>query len=239
MLRASQREAFTARAAGGDSREADRRRGSALKPACGKTALLKFFATSWSMQRKRRSAVTSADHQFPIWTVGHSTRTFAEFLSLLQSCAIECIADVRRFPGSRKYPHFNAESLKTSLNENAIAYEWFQELGGRRKPDPHSHNTAWRNASFRAYADYMETDDFRNGLERLLRLARAKRTAIMCSEAVWWRCHRSLVADALKISGVKVFHILERGKVVEHPFTSVAQIVDGRLEYGAAQGTLL
>lgn len=181
----------------------------------------------------------SAPDALSIWTVGHSTRTFEHFLELLQSQNTEAIADVRRFPGSRKYPHFNSESLKVSLSEHDVAYEWFQELGGRRKPDPHSHNVAWRNASFRAYADYIETQEFREGLERLLQLAREKRTAIMCSEAVWWRCHRSLISDVLKVEGIEVLHILELGKVVEHPYTSAAQIVNGHLYYGAPQGSLL
>lgn len=174
-----------------------------------------------------------------IWTIGHSTRTFEYFLELLQSQNIEAIADVRRFPGSRKYPQFNAESLKVSLREIDIAYEWFQNLGGRRKPDPNSHNTAWRNASFRAYADYIETTEFRDGLARLLQLAHEKRTAIMCSEAVWWRCHRSLISDVLKVEGVQVLHIMEIGKVAEHPYTSAAQVVNGRLSYAAGQGSLL
>lgn len=174
-----------------------------------------------------------------IWTIGHSTRALEEFLALLQSQRIAVVADVRRFPGSRKYPQFNVESLKASLQEQQIAYEWFQELGGRRKPDPNSPNTVWRNPSFRAYADYMATTEFRAGLERLMSLARKKRTAIMCSEAVWWRCHRSLISDVLKVEGTRVLHILEVGKVVEHPYTSAAQIVDGRLMYGAGQGTLL
>lgn len=174
-----------------------------------------------------------------IWTIGHSTRTLEEFLALLRSQEIEAIADVRRFPGSRKYPQFNADSLKDSLLEHAIEYEWFQELGGRRKPDPNSPNTVWRNPSFRAYADYMDTQEFSAGLERLTALADKKRTAIMCSEAVWWRCHRSLISDVLKVEGTEVLHILELGKAVEHPYTSAAQVVNGHLTYGAAQGTLL
>lgn len=174
-----------------------------------------------------------------IWTIGHSTRTFDHFLELLHSQNIQAIADVRRFPGSRKYPHFNAESLQASLSEHDVAYQWFQKLGGRRKPDPNSRNVAWRNASFRAYADYIETIEFREGLERLLQLARQKRTAVMCSEAVWWRCHRSLISDVLKVEGVEVLHILEIGKVVEHPYTSAAHVVNGHLDYGAPQASLL
>jgi len=174
-----------------------------------------------------------------VWTIGHSTRTFGHFLELLQSQGIQAVADVRRFPGSRKYPQFNSESLQGCLREHDVAYEWFQELGGRRKPDPNSHNVAWRNASFRAYADYIETSEFRDGLARLLQLAGEKRTAMMCSEAVWWRCHRSLISDVLKVQGIEVLHILELGKVVEHPYTSAATIVDGHLDYGVPQHTLL
>ncbi len=124
-----------------------------------------------------------ADPVMSIWTIGHSTRTFDEFLALLRAQSIQAVADVRRFPGSRKYPHFNAESFSRSLEDNGIHYFWFEDLGGRRKPNEHSHNLAWRNDSFRAYADYMETDEFARALKRLLDLARAQRTAIMCSEA--------------------------------------------------------
>jgi uncharacterized protein (DUF488 family) len=184
-------------------------------------------------------ATDSAESPLCIWTVGHSTRTFEHFLELLHSQNIQAIADVRRFPGSRKYPQFNAESLESSLREHEVAYEWFQDLGGRRKPNPNSQNVAWRNASFRAYADYIQTNEFREGLSRLIQLAREKRTAIMCSEAVWWRCHRSLISDVLKVEGVEVLHILEIGKVVEHPYTSAATIVDGRLSYDAGQPSLL
>jgi uncharacterized protein (DUF488 family) len=184
------------------------------------------------------STVHVTTDRIRIWTIGHSTRSLEDFLALLQLHRIQVIADVRRFPGSRKYPHFNAESLKARLRENGIIYEWFAELGGRRKPNPNSHNAVWRNPSFRAYADYMETEEFERGLERLTELAQESRTAIMCSEAVWWRCHRSLIADALKAEGVEVLHILD-GKVVEHPYTAAAQIIDGHLSYGGAQQGLL
>jgi uncharacterized protein (DUF488 family) len=180
---------------------------------------------------------TSAD-QSCIWTIGHSTRSFEEFLSLLQAQKIEAVADVRRFPGSRMHPQFNADALEKQLLEAGIQYAWFQDLGGRRKPRPDSKNTVWRNVSFRAYADYMETDEFRHGLQRLLATAMKRRTAIMCSEAVWWRCHRSMISDALKAGGARVLHILQPGKVVEHPYTAVAQVIDGHLVYGADQQNL-
>ena len=146
---------------------------------------------------------------------------------------IRVLADVRRFPGSRKHPHFNQEALSKSLDAVGITYEFFPELGGRRKPRPDSPNTAWRNDSFRAYADYMETDEFGAGIERLHSLAHDQRVAIMCSEAVWWRCHRSLIADYLKVHGVIVQHIMSATTSKEHPFTSAAQIVHGRLSYSA------
>jgi uncharacterized protein (DUF488 family) len=181
-----------------------------------------------------------------IWTIGHSNRSLDEFLAMLAAFEINVLADVRRFPGSKKHPHFNQESLAESLAAAGISYEFFPELGGRRKARPDSPNTAWRNESFRAYADYMETDEYRAGVERLLGLvnspvvlsgdlrpplAKARRVAIMCSEAVWWRCHRSLIADYLKSTGVAVEHILSPKKSEPHPYTTAARLVDGRLSY--------
>lgn len=166
-----------------------------------------------------------------IWTIGHSTHPIDVFLALLRSQRIELLADVRSHPGSRKFPHFNQSALEASLRPAGIAYEHFPELGGRRKARPDSPNSAWRNASFRGYADYMETQEFRDGIDRLFEAARVRRTAFMCSEAVWWSCHRSLIADDLKVRGVHVLHILANAKVQEHPYTSAATIVDGKLSY--------
>ena len=167
-----------------------------------------------------------------IWTIGHSTRRINVFISLLDENRIKLLADVRSWPGSKRYPQFNKEVLGKSLREHAIRYEHFPELGGRRKPKKDSRNTAWRNASFRGYADYMETQKFHKGVERLLDLAReAGSTAIMCAEVVWWRCHRSLISDYLKVRGMEVTHIIDSGKTEPHPFTSAAQIVNGRLSY--------
>ena len=167
-----------------------------------------------------------------IWTIGHSTRNIDNFVSLLQENGIKLVADVRMFPGSKRYPQFNRESLACSLGQWEIRYEHFPGLGGRRKTRPDSRNTAWRNASFRGYADYMETDEFHRGIERLLGLANTTGpTAIMCAEAVWWRCHRSLISDYLKARGVEVIHILDAGKTEPHPYTSAARIVDGELSY--------
>ena len=169
-----------------------------------------------------------------IWTIGHSTRNIDNFVSLLQENGIKLVADVRMFPGSKRYPQFNRESLAGSLGQSGIRYEHFPELGGRRKTRPDSRNTAWRNPSFRGYADYIETKEFRNGIARLLDLANTTGpTAIMCAEAVWWRCHRSLISDYLKARGVDVIHILDAGKTEPHPYTSAARIVAGELSYAS------
>jgi uncharacterized protein (DUF488 family) len=169
-----------------------------------------------------------------LWTIGHSNRTLEQFLELLESQRIQLLADVRRFPGSRRLPHFNQENLSKSLADAGIEYVHFPELGGRRKALANSPNNAWRNEAFRGYADFMMTEEFRTGIYRLLELARNKRTAIMCAEALWWQCHRSLIADYLKASGHEVIHIMGANKTDEHPFTSAARIVDGKLSYGAA-----
>ena len=142
------------------------------------------------------------------------------------------MADVRSLPGSKRYPQFNREMLAKSLTEHGIRYEHFPELGGRRKAKKDSHNTAWRNASFRGYADHMETEEFRAGIERFFDHAnKVGPTAIMCAEAVWWRCHRALISDDLKTRGVEVMHIVEANKSEPHPFTSAAHVVDGSLSY--------
>lgn len=170
-----------------------------------------------------------------IWTIGHSTRSAEEFIALLGGNGIQALADVRRFPGSRKYPHFNVEPLAHALHDAGIEYVAFPELGGRRKPLPDSPNTAWRNDAFRGYADYMRTPEFAAGMERLAALASTKHTAIMCSEAVWWRCHRGLIADWLKVRGVRVLHIVDARHVVEHPYTSAAHVTNGELDYRVAK----
>jgi len=166
-----------------------------------------------------------------LWTIGHSTLAPEELIARLQSFHVETLIDVRSFPGSRRYPHFNRENLRASLTSAGIEYIHMAELGGRRKTKPDSQNVAWRNESFRGYADYMETEAFREGIERLLEFARDRRTAVMCAEAVWWRCHRSLIADYLKALGVIVTHILGEEKSEAHPYTSAAQIVNGKLSY--------
>ena len=167
-----------------------------------------------------------------LWTIGHSIRKIDHFISLLEENGIKLVVDVRSFPGSRRYPQFNKEALADSLGQRGIRYEHLLELGGRRRPTKDSRNTAWRNAAFRGYADYMETEEFRKGVERLLDLANeVGPTAIMCAEAVWWRCHRALISDYLKIRGVEVVHIVDASRTEPHPFTSAAHIVDGALSY--------
>ena len=167
-----------------------------------------------------------------IWTIGHSTRGIDEFISLLKENQIKLLVDVRTFPGSKRYSQFNKETLAQSLTAQGIRYEHFPELGGKRKSKPDSRNTTWRNASFRGYADYMETEQFQKGIVRLLDVVeKAGPSAIMCAEAVWWRCHRSLIADYLKARGAEVLHILSANKVEPHPYTSAARIVNGELSY--------
>lgn len=184
------------------------------------------------------SANTAADVQ-TIWTIGHSTRTMDMFLGLLTAYRIEAVADVRSFPGSRRYPHFARDALAETLPARGIAYQWLPKLGGRRKVQPGSPNNAWRNASFQAYADHLASAEFAEGLAELLTLAAAKRTALMCAEAVWWRCHRSLIADVLKLRGIEVIHIIDSTHSMLHPYTAPAHIVDGQLSYALPQADLL
>jgi len=166
-----------------------------------------------------------------LWTVGHSTRTIDELLEILAAHRIARIADVRRFPGSRAHPQFNPDSLRESLAERSIEYTPMPELGGRRTPLPDSPHVEWINASFRGYADYMDTPAFAAAAETLAALAREDRVAVMCAEGVWWRCHRSMIADYFKASDWKVLHIMGKGEAKEHPYTSVAKVIDGRLAY--------
>ena len=167
-----------------------------------------------------------------LWTIGHSTRKIDQFTSLLEENGIKLVVDVRGMPGSKRYPQFNKEALAQSLCERGMRYEHLPELGGRRKPRPDSRNTAWRNASFRGYADYMETEEFRKGIERLVDLtSEVGPAAIMCAEAVWWRCHRALISDYLKVRGIEVIHIVDANKTEPHPYTSAARMVGGALSY--------
>jgi len=177
--------------------------------------------------------MTPNEKEIHIWTIGHSTRSLNELIELLKENKIDAIADVRSYPGSRKFPHFNAEALSLSLPDGGVEYIAFKQLGGRRKARADSPHTVWRNEAFRGYADYMDTDEFKKGIDDLIRLAADKSVSIMCSEAVWWRCHRSMISDYLKMEGVIVEHIMGPAKTELHPFTSAATTVDGKLFYGS------
>lgn len=165
-----------------------------------------------------------------VWTIGHSTVDLDVLLERLRMADIQLVADVRRFPASRRHPQFGQARLSAGLHAADIGYEHFPELGGHRRPRPDSINTAWRVEAFRGYADYMDTPEFRAGIDRLLALASARRVAIMCAERHWTSCHRGLIADRLKADGHDVIHITERG-LEPHPDTAAARIVDGRLSY--------
>ena len=169
-----------------------------------------------------------------IWTIGHSTRSLDEFVALLAQHDIEAVADVRRHPGSRKLPWFAREKLEVSLPERTLTYRWIPALGGRRRPRPDTPNTVWRNTSFRGYADHIESAEFADGLAELLELAGRLRTTLMCAELLWWRCHRALISDVLKVRGLEVVHIVDEKQTVVHPYTSAAHVADGRLSYGPA-----
>lgn len=185
----------------------------------------------YQMQAKVDQIKMSAPENHTIYTIGHSTRDLDEFLGMLESFAVRQLVDIRRFPMSRKYPHFNIDSLRAALEARGMAYAHLEDLGGRRKALPDSKNHRWRSASFRGYADYMETKTFAQAASELERIASQQTTAYMCSEAVWWRCHRSMVSDFLKAKGWRVLHILSLSKLEEHPYTSPASVSDGKVSY--------
>ena len=166
-----------------------------------------------------------------VYTIGHSTHSLDDFVQMLRSFNIRVLADVRRFPGSRKYPQFNKENIEAALKKNDIQYTHIEALGGRRKVQRDSKNDLWRNDAFRGYADYMETGAFEKAVEELEAIALQHPTAYMCSEAVWWRCHRSMISDYLKAKGWAVWHIMAAGKAEEHPYTSPARVVGARVFY--------
>ena len=173
-----------------------------------------------------------------VHTLGHSTLALEDFLALLAAHTIDTIADVRRFPASRRHPHFAREPLAASLVARGVAYSWLPALGGRRDPKPASPHVAWRNASFRAYADHMDSAEFAEGLAALSSLARDRRAAIMCAEAVPWRCHRQLIADILLVRGVEVLHVTG-GHADAHRLTPFARPEGCRVVYDrGVPGTL-
>jgi uncharacterized protein (DUF488 family) len=163
-----------------------------------------------------------------VWTIGHSTRSADEFVALLQANSITGLADVRTIPRSRRHPHFGREALEARLREEGIDYRHFQELGGLRKPRADSPNGGWKNAAFRGYADHMQTPDFSKAVDDLLEFAASRTVAVMCAEALWWRCHRMLLSDALVVRGVDVTHIMsQRGApaVQPHRLTPFAKVL--------------
>jgi uncharacterized protein (DUF488 family) len=166
-----------------------------------------------------------------IYTLGHSTRKLEEFAALLEQFKIELLVDVRTLPRSRHVPQFNWENLARSLAEKKIDYRHIKRLGGLRKPGKNSLNRGWRNSGFRGFADYMQTEEFETALAELLTLAEKEKTAIMCAEAVPWRCHRSLIADALDLRGWQVRHILSPASSQLHQLTPFALVEAGRITY--------
>ena len=174
-----------------------------------------------------------------ILTVGHSNQEEQDFLALLRGGGVEVLADVRRHPGSRRLPHFERSALAATLKEAGIDYEWMGEaLGGRREPLPESPNDAWESDQFRGYADHMASPEFEGGLAELERLARDRRTAVMCAEAWWVRCHRRLIADALTAQGWRVAHLGSDGRLERHELTGFASIRGSRVAYPATQTSL-
>jgi hypothetical protein len=168
-----------------------------------------------------------------ILTIGHSTHPFEEFVSLLRNYGVEQLVDVRTVPKSRHVPQFNLESLSVELPKRGIAYVHLKSLGGLRRAEKDSINTGWRNASFRGYADYMASDEFEQGIDRLIELSRTKPTVIMCAEAVPWRCHRSLIGDALLARGVQVEDIMSATSSRPHKLTEFAHVEGHRITYPA------
>lgn len=179
-----------------------------------------------------------------LFTIGHSTQSLDRFLALLAHHGIEVLVDIRRFPGSWKFPHFNQDNLASALPKAGIEYHWLEALGGRRgkKDNGSSDNLGLRNESFRNYADYMQTEEFRAGVQQLLAAAVGKPTAFMCSESVFWRCHRRLISDFLLANGITVQHIMPTGELRPHTLTEGARVEAGELTYppaGADQAQLL
>lgn len=170
----------------------------------------------------------------PIWTIGHSTRSADAFVTLLQLHGITGLADVRTIPKSKRHPHFGGEALAGRLAREGVEYRHFPVLGGLRRPRADSSNTAWKNASFRGYADHMQTPEFRDALDALVEFGGSTNAAVMCAEAVWWQCHRMLIADALTARGIDVRHIMgDRGPsaVQPHRLTPFARVSSGRVTY--------
>ena len=172
-----------------------------------------------------------------IFTIGHSTHAIERFLSLLKAHEIATVADVRSYPASRRWPHFNQTELSSSLANGSIDYRWMKHLGGRRhskrEQSPH---TAWTHPAFRSYADYAESEEFGASLKELIEGAARKRTAYMCSEGLWWKCHRRIISDYLVVRGWRVEHIMPDGKLREHEVAPFARVAGDRIVYDARIG---
>lgn len=166
-----------------------------------------------------------------IYTIGHSTRSIDEFLSVLKHYNIEIVVDIRTIPKSRHNPQFESSNLEQELEKNGMSYVHIKELGGLRQPKKDSKNMEWRNTTFRGYADHMDTDEFRKGFEMLKKIASEHITVIMCAEAVPWRCHRNLISDALKVEGWDIIHVMTEKIADKHELTEFLRVVDGRLNY--------
>jgi hypothetical protein len=199
----------------------------------------RFRWPSWRFRRRIRQDATPTRFTcryrscvpLCVWTIGHSTRSSDEFRGVLATHGIELLADVRRFPGSRRLPHFAADVLARDLANSHIYYQWIPALGGRRRSNERSINTGWRHSAFRAYADHAATEEFAGGLNDLLMLAYGLRTAIMCAEVLWWRCHRRIIADILTSLGVEVLHLRDDGPGEVHRLAPPARLVHGTLTY--------
>lgn len=178
-----------------------------------------------------QSLLNTVENNPVIYTIGHSTRTMEEFIAILKAYHIQLLADIRTMPGSRRVPQFNQENMKPTLKSAGINYIHLKELGGLRHTTKDSVNTGWRNKSFRGFADYMQTPEFTKGLDELIQLAKKQTTAIMCAEAVPWRCHRSLVGDALLVRGFEVEDIFSEKKEQPHKLTSFAKVNDEKIIY--------
>lgn len=168
-----------------------------------------------------------------VWTIGHSTRSTEEFLATLAAHEIEAVVDVRRFPGSRRLPQFGTAALEASLRAGSVSYAWIGALGGRRRADSGSPNDAWENDAFRGYADHTGTEEFAHGLVELLMVVSGLRTAIMCAELLWWRCHRRIIADVLVSIGYEVRHIRDPSAAELHELAPPARLVNGVLTYAS------
>jgi uncharacterized protein (DUF488 family) len=184
--------------------------------------------------------VPGATRPSRIRTVGHGTLSADDFAALARRVPLEAVVDVRRYPGSRRHPQFASEAMAEWLPEHGLAYTWLPALGGRRKPVPDSPNTGLRNEQFRAYADHMDSEEFRTGVQGLLTDAAARAVAVMCAESVWWRCHRRLLADHLVlVESIPVDHVFHDGRVVEHAPTPEAQLAGNHVVYPPDQLRLL